>query len=115
MIDAGTDLTWILRPESASVGPSGTLTGAWGLGVNGRGRFYIYRSKPDREQVVTSHDTLSEALAVLPRPIATYLQDHGQSMVLWSLEVAAARSERASPGMRSGGGTPSVGPSHAIR
>ena len=85
------DLTWILRSETVSASPTRVGTTAWGMSVDGGGRFHIHRSALGREPVVTSYTTLPEALAALPRPIASYLESHGQSMIVWSLDIAEGR------------------------
>lgn len=92
------DLTWILRPETVNTSPTRVGATAWGMSVDGGGRFHIHRAALGREPVVTSYTTLPDALAALPRPIASYLESHGQSMIVWSLDIAEGRERLRAPG-----------------
>ncbi len=84
-------LTWILRPETARTSPTRVGATAWGMSVDSGGRFQIHRAALGRDPVVTSYPTATEAFAGLPRPIALYLESHGQSMIVWSLDIALGR------------------------
>jgi hypothetical protein len=91
---SATDLTWIMRHEVASNASTDSGTTTWGLGVDGAGLFHVHRAEPHQGAVVTMHATLTDALVELPHALASYLEEHGQGMVLWSSDVAAGCPDR---------------------
>ncbi len=86
--------TWIMQPCTLATIASDPTGTSYGLGIGPDSRFHVHRRGQNTEPVVTAHESLDEALTLLPACVAAYIEHHcGQIMVDWALEVHRGRTD----------------------
>ena len=84
-------VTWVMRPGTLALSAADPAGTTYGLGIAPDSHFQVHRREPGSPLAVTDHDTLADALAVLPVSVADFLQEHGRIMVDGAVEVHAGR------------------------